>query len=335
MSFSVTEENFFGLSAYRLENTETKEFALITLRGATLLRLVIRSGDRLIDVIDGYKTTDELLNWSGARSAVMVPFSNKIKNNKFNFMGSTYHLSDNESPPVMHGFLKDLNLKFHYSETSHDYGKLILYCDEIRDKRFTGYPFDIDIRLTFELRQNKLPFCIEGKNICSTDAPYAAGWHPYFRIGDTAVEDHIITLDSECIIKTDADYIPLDGDEAYEVIEITDSRCFSSQKNISERRVGDKKINYCYSRILRESEGFIKASLISEKENTKLSIKHNGEVFYIFTGDGLPVRGRNSIAVEPVELMTNAFNRAECCDKIRLSPNSSKIFNCELEWNSL
>jgi hypothetical protein len=49
---------------------------------------------------------------------------------------------------------------------------------------------------------------------------------------------------------------------------------------------------------------------------------------HVFTGDTLPRDQRASIAIEPVEVMTNAFNRAEFAAAIPLPPGQTRRFRC-------
>ncbi|MNW68633.1 hypothetical protein D3C74_474420 [compost metagenome] len=47
---------------------------------------------------------------------------------------------------------------------------------------------------------------------------------------------------------------------------------------------------------------------------------------HVYTGDGLGGRARTSIALEPVESLTNAFNRPDCAQQVRLEPGEGREF---------
>lgn len=47
---------------------------------------------------------------------------------------------------------------------------------------------------------------------------------------------------------------------------------------------------------------------------------------HVFTGDTLARDRRRSIALEPVETPTNAFNQAELADAITLQPGETRSF---------
>jgi len=52
---------------------------------------------------------------------------------------------------------------------------------------------------------------------------------------------------------------------------------------------------------------------------------------HVYTADTLGTRRRESIALEPVEFMTNAFNRPECQVDLNLKPGASRRFRFGVE----
>jgi aldose 1-epimerase len=48
---------------------------------------------------------------------------------------------------------------------------------------------------------------------------------------------------------------------------------------------------------------------------------------HVFTGDTLARDRRRSVAIEPVEVPTNAFNDPSQADAIRLEPGRSRTFS--------
>ena len=53
---------------------------------------------------------------------------------------------------------------------------------------------------------------------------------------------------------------------------------------------------------------------------------------HLFTGDTLERGARRSVAIEPVETMTDAFNRADCEAAIGLPPGASRSFRCGVQF---
>jgi aldose 1-epimerase len=50
-----------------------------------------------------------------------------------------------------------------------------------------------------------------------------------------------------------------------------------------------------------------------------------------FTADTVTRDVRRSVALEPMESMSNAFNRPDCADAIRLEPGAEREFRCGVE----
>jgi aldose 1-epimerase len=55
---------------------------------------------------------------------------------------------------------------------------------------------------------------------------------------------------------------------------------------------------------------------------------------HVFTGDTLERDQRRSIALEPVEVITNSFNRAELVEHITLAPDSHRSFRCGARYRA-
>ena len=58
----------------------------------------------------------------------------------------------------------------------------------------------------------------------------------------------------------------------------------------------------------------------------ELRVWQFGGSMHVFTGDTLARDRRHSIALEPVEAVTNAFNRAECAGALHLGPGETRSF---------
>jgi aldose 1-epimerase len=54
-------------------------------------------------------------------------------------------------------------------------------------------------------------------------------------------------------------------------------------------------------------------------------------LMHVFTGDTLARRPRGALALEPVEFMTNAFNRPECREALALAPGAERSFRFGVE----
>ncbi len=335
VNYSVQEITFNDIPAIQLINKKNNSAAVIAIQGATLIDLKINTDGNLIEVIDGYLNLQELKSTTGSRSAIMAPFSNRLKDNRYIFQGEVYKLSENPAPPKMHGFVKYENFTVTASSADDSSATVILLCSAIREGKFPGYPFNVDVRVEYRLTEESLSLSITGINKGEKTAPYAAGWHPYFKMGNESVDTLSVLLNAESIILTDENYVPLEGEKAYGKLDNTNPFYFGSDKSQRERILSDKKVNFCYSGLLQNSNSISQALLMSDTLKTCLTITNSGNVFYIFTADGLAVRPRGSVAIEPVEFMTNGFNRPEYAGQLVLKPGAAKTFTAQVKWSQL
>jgi aldose 1-epimerase len=57
-------------------------------------------------------------------------------------------------------------------------------------------------------------------------------------------------------------------------------------------------------------------------------------VMLAFTADTVTRDIRRSVALEPMESWSDAFNRPDCADAIRLEPGAERRFTCGVEIES-
>ncbi|MFI2335955.1 aldose 1-epimerase family protein [Nocardia rhamnosiphila] len=72
-----------------------------------------------------------------------------------------------------------------------------------------GWPFLLDTWVRYELRPDGLAVTHGVVNHGDRPAPYAVGAHPYFRIGETPVEDLVLTVSAATYLEVDARMNPV------------------------------------------------------------------------------------------------------------------------------
>jgi len=83
-------------------------------------------------------------------------------------------------------------------------------------------------------------------------------------------------------------------------------------------------------RAVRGSEGLSRTSIEDPDAGLTLTVVQEGGLMHLFTGDTLPIRPRASIALEPVQFMTNAFNRPRQRSD-RAAPGRTSVFRFGVE----
>jgi aldose 1-epimerase len=327
MSFSIYRRMFGSFETVILEDSTSGIQAEIALRGATLLNYSIMLENRLFNIIDGFKDEEELKAARGARSWIMIPFANRIPDGKYNFEGNEYQIKP--IPPrtqVIHGFASYLDYKIHSAELGRDSAEVILKLDNIRPGVFEGYPFSLDIFIKFLLTKEKLLIEITAENSGERVLPFGTGWHPYFRTNDKGIENLVLTIDAEQVIRLDSSYIPVPGDQAYVSIKEYPEMNFNSDISLSERQINGRKLDDCYAVLKKDENGLSQCSLYDPENGLKIEMFQRGGVTLAFSGDSLSSRVRKSVALEPMQFLTNAFNREEFQEDIKINPGEKSVF---------
>jgi len=327
-SFVVEEGCFGGLPTLRVTAPDTGASAVIARRGATLL-----SWDPVPGapggVVDGYADEDELVEQAGVRNGLMTPFSNRIRDGRYTLDGEQHDLLPGVPEGqrlVYHGFLRLLDCDVLGVETDDTEARLRLGSTAIRPGAFPGYPFAVDLQVTYRIRARGLTLEVTGRNVGDRVAPYGCGWHPYFRLGTRGVDPLELHVPARTAIRTDADLIPLDGERAYQPIADDERATFETP-----HAVGDAVIDAAYTDLVPDPDGLARTRLRDPSTGHGLTVWQTGGLMHVFTGDTLDRDRRASIALEPVELMTDAFNRPDCQTAITLPPGAERTFVCGVE----
>jgi len=319
----------------RLSKNATGEIINLSLYGGFILSCFVKFGDMLQNVIDGYKDENEIKEQNGARSCLMSPFSNRLLNGEYFFEGVRYKISSEIFPGnfIAHGFLRFSNFKILSIQENNEELTVVLFCDTIREENFSGYPFDVDFYLIMKYWGCGFELKMIAENIGNKNAPFSFGWHPYFKLNEEGINKLALIIPFKKVAVLDENYLPLQGNKALKEIFETDDYNFLEREDSKKNIIGTKALNYCYADPIYLKSGKIETELIDIETKRKLTIKQNRGVFYAFTGEGLKRDERKSIALEPVEFITNAFNREELKEVILLRPKEKRDFiveiNCE------
>lgn len=329
MGFEASEGRFGGLDTLQLIDRSSGAGAVIARRGATLLRWfpAVGAGEPA-DVIDGYRDEAELVAQAGVRSGVMTPFSNRIAGGRYTFDGEHHDLLPGVPDPdrlIFHGFLRLLDCDATV-DIDGDTARVRLTSTAVRPGAFPGYPFAVDLAATFTLSPSALTLEITGRNVGDRPAPYGCGWHPYFRLGPAPVDRLELRVPARTSIRTDDALIPLPGERAHQPVEQDERPTYEVS-----RPVGDAVIDAAYADLEYDPDGRARTELRDPESGRALTIWQESGLMHVFTGDTLDRDQRASIALEPVELMTDAFNRPDCAEAVVLPPGSERNFRCGVD----
>jgi aldose 1-epimerase len=289
---------------------------VVALRGVTLLSWSVDG----VELIDGYADQTEFDQQVGMRSAMMIPFSNRIVQGRYTFDSHVHDLNDPASSGelVLHGLLREVDFSVTSSSVGESSAVVRFVSLALRPGAFPGYPFAVDVAIDLTVTDAGLEFVVTGTNAGDTAAPFAVGWHPYFTIGSAPIEQLVVSIPGTARIVTDDQLIPLDGQAAVaEASGVWDYRV--------PRVLGDAVLDTAYADLSSAPDGLVRSTIADPASGRSIDVWQERGLMHVFTSDTVS-RPRQSIAMEPVEVMTNAFNRPEQAAAIRLEPGERRRF---------
>ncbi|MHC1480748.1 aldose epimerase family protein [Frateuria aurantia] len=293
----------------------------VALHGATLLSLTASDGYALADA---YHDADELQQRPSSRFAAMAPFANRIADASYDYDGQPHDMAPGQTGTdrvARHGFLRSTDYELVDTSADDQSAQLLLRSQVIRPGVFAGYPFAVDIEIRFVLDADGLTVEAGMHNVGDVSAPCFFGWHPYFRVGDTAVDGWELQVPAETLIVTDAGNIPLPGEQALVPVSARPELDFRQL-----RPIGSVHIDQGYTDLRAEADGRIRSYLRDPASGRQLVLWQEGGIVLVFTADTVARDVRRSVALEPMESFANAFNRDDCADAVRLEAGARRQF---------
>ncbi|EGP55631.1 putative aldose epimerase [Agrobacterium tumefaciens F2] len=297
--------------------------AEIAYEGATLLSWQPRlaDGSESENLIDGYLTPAELQSQSGVRNGILAPFTNRIPDGEFSFGGEMHRIEPvlAHENLVFHGFARALpfilNRSFEENGTH-----VLVFRAEISPGDFKGYPYHLALEVEYRFAGHDVTIDIRGINGDDRPLPFAAGWHPYFRLPGTAsIDDLELTLPSQTAIETDEHLIPL-LDQQSGLLKRDDATF------LSPAPLAGHVLDACFTDLIASENGLYETRLGNRQDGSSLTIWQERGHMHVFTGDTLARDRRRSIALEPVETPTNAFNQPGLAAALTLQPGETRNF---------
>lgn len=275
------------------------------------------------EVIDGYKTKEELYALDGFRSALLAPWSNRMAEQEYDFQGHHYSLKESPvgGPQALHGLAHSLDFTVKIQETD----RIVLVA---QIPPCEGYPFKVDLEVEYKIsaQPHRLEFRLEAYNRGESDAPISLGWHPYFRAQTGGVDSLMVTLPAEVGVRYSEKMIPEPGIKGFQ--QLANPVSFAHRDDL----------DYGVTKLVANSDGVAVAEIRHADgcytkvgmKNIDSSLGHSG--FQIYSGQDLDNRAGTSVAVEPVLHMTDAFNRPECAKDIVVSAGQGRKLEAVLEF---
>ena len=291
----------------------------ILVRGATVLSWTAPWHGGLGEFIDGYVDEADFAGQYGGRSAILLPFANRLRENRYTFDGVTHEVGlqfpvDKE---VIHGSARMADWTVVDEDNSDPRAVSITFAYTLRPGDIAGYPFALDATVRFELTESSLDVVLTYTNVGETDAPVAAGWHPYFRVpGHATIDTLSLRVPARAAIVTDATLVPLAGDAAYAPMD----------SDLVHETLAGVVYDHAWDRLVPDADGRSRTLLTDPATGEGVAVWQDRGTLLVFTGDALATRQRESAAIEPLETTTDAFNRPDREHEVRLAVGQTKTF---------
>ena len=254
-------------------------------------------------VLDGYGA-DQMC--SAARGQVLIPWPNRLRDGRYDFHGEQQlPLTEPEKHNAIHGLVRWANWE------ARDVQPYLVTMGHVLFPR-AGYPFLLDIEVTYELSDEGLRVDITVRNDGDEEAPVGMGQHPYLRpLG--RLKDAVLRLPARSAIVTDereipCGRVPVEGGE----------RDFRTG-----RRIGETRLDTTFCDLERDPAG--RAWLRFEERSRSVGVWMDESFPYVmvFTGDTLPdpAERRRSLGVEPMSCPPNALQTGR--DIVRVASGAS------------
>jgi aldose 1-epimerase len=252
-------------------------------------------GDR--DVLQPY-AVDAMCD--AAHGAPLIPWPNRLRDGRYSFGSSDYQLAltEPEKHNAIHGLLRWRN----WSLVERAADRVAL---GTRLHPLTGWPFPLDVTVTYSLGDGGLSVETRAVNIGDQPCPFACGQHPYLSPGGGGlIDDCTLELRARTRIVTDQERQLPTGSEAVDGTRY-DFRV--------PRQIGALEVDYAFCELERDADGLAWMRLgCPDGRTVELWADQSYPVMEVFTADTLaPDRRRRGLGAEPMSAPPNALQSGE------------------------
>ncbi len=267
--------------------------AKVTEYGAILVSMETPDkAGKMGELTHGYDTLDGWLTNTSYFGATVGRFGNRIKDGKFSLDGKDYTLATNNKPggiPChLHGGLKGFDKVVWAGKVTEDKAVEFSYVSKDGEE---GYPGNLTVKVTYQLTDdNELKWDAKA----TTDAPTVLNivQHTYWNLsGDhsTSINDHVLMLNADGFLPTDAGLIPTGKIEPVEGTPMD----FNTPTAIGKRVDEDTEAlkfggGYDHAWVLKKAEGMkLAARVMDPKSGRVLEISTNKPAIQFYGGNFL------------------------------------------------
>jgi len=257
-------------------------------------------------VLDSFPI-DEMCD--GAHGAPLIPWPNRLADGRYSFDGEDFQVSltEPEKDNAIHGFF----LWRPWTRTEHEEDLVVM---SARLHPLSGYPFQLDLSIAYELGDSGLKVTTTAENTGDRACPYGHGQHPYLSPGDGVIDDCLLQVPGRTRITTDAVRQLPTGREGVGGTEFD---------FVEPAPLGSTQIDFAFTDLERDADGLAWTRLGAPDGTTaEIWVDRSFPFVEIYTGDTLaPDRARRGLGTEPMTCAPDGFNSGD--GLLRLEPGES------------
>lgn len=313
-------------------------------------------------IIDGYRNEQEAHSHDGYRSAVLVPWNERIRDGKFVFDGREHDINrglKGGNHAQFRGLMTQQ--EFEAVEVGSDYLHLTA---EVPQRGDYDYRVKVDVKFRLcseehekcsaeaamtarlnreagvdsqsdqaapaaaqKFHRHRLEVLICATNLDDRDAPITLGWHPYLLCQGGAANTIQLSVPAQIGVVSDANGIPLPGIAAFQ------------NRACPVPLVHRTDIDFTYTH-LQTVDGVAELR-VNHQDGSQTALQMinpptgiGAASFNVYSGQRLSLRRGQAIAVKPLLTMPDGFNRPECDELIRVAPGEEQTMNIALEYRT-
>jgi aldose 1-epimerase len=247
-------------------------------------------------ILDGY-VAEALCD--GGRGQPLLPWPNRLADGHYSFEGHEYQLPIDEvsASNAIHGLTRWLN--WHAVDQQPDRVTMALTLHPRQ-----GYPFTLDLRLTYRLADAGLAVHAEAVNVGSQSLPFGAGFHPYYTVGTPLVDAATLRVPAARTLELDGRGLPTGR-----LLDVANTdRDFRTA-----RPIGATRLDTCFTDFERDAAGNASVDLTGpDGRQLAVWMDANYRWVMVYSGETLaPARRRQGLAVEPMTCPPNAYRSGD------------------------
>jgi aldose 1-epimerase len=202
---------------------------------------------------------------------------------------------------------------------------MLIYTLDALSEGIEGYPFELLYVLTYTISLTGVVMELSATNLGEINAPYFVGWHSYFALGADHPDELELEIPAMQGVVMDDSLVPLPGESAYVERAKGSELDFSVLRSIGETRIDDYfvSLNAPVARLTNRAKG------------VSLEVQGERGCMISFTSDSLEDAPRSAIALEPMEMIANAYNREEYKQSLILAPGETRSYEASFTLHKI